>query len=365
MKKLTTILISCSLALAVTAVAAPPNKEEAAGGKKKQAQAAKPAKQMKQAPKSQPMPKQAAVKPQHVAKPQPVARPQSVAKQEHAMKSEAHSAKTKAAPVAQSAPVAPAVAKTESAAKVHGKKGPSPLAPGAATATTANPQVTEVKKEHNASKMKPAVAAKTAPANATAPAASTVTASQANLINPQPKPNAKPRLDTQAVQQIRTQRATFQAQPRPQQVPTATFNPGYRIQGADNWQGARYGVFRSYHPELHDRSWYHSHYNRVELFGGGYYYWNNGYWYPAWGYSPSEQYYAYDGPIYVGHHAEPPDRIIAQVQSYLQQQGYYRGEVDGLLGPLTREALTSYQNDYGLYPTAAIDEPTLESLGLS
>jgi peptidoglycan hydrolase-like protein with peptidoglycan-binding domain len=44
--------------------------------------------------------------------------------------------------------------------------------------------------------------------------------------------------------------------------------------------------------------------------------------------------------------------------------GYYKGEVDGLLGPLTREALTGYQADNGLYSTAAIDEPTLASLGM-
>jgi peptidoglycan hydrolase-like protein with peptidoglycan-binding domain len=103
----------------------------------------------------------------------------------------------------------------------------------------------------------------------------------------------------------------------------------------------------------------------VELIGGGYYYWNNGYWYPAWGYSPSAQYYVYDGPIYVGQRAEPPDQVIADVQAELQEMGYYRGEVDGLLGPLTREALTAYQADQGLATTAAIDEPTLDSLGLA
>jgi len=35
-----------------------------------------------------------------------------------------------------------------------------------------------------------------------------------------------------------------------------------------------------------------------------------------------------------------------------------------LLGPLTRQALTAYQADNGLYTTAAIDEPTLASLDL-
>ena len=64
----------------------------------------------------------------------------------------------------------------------------------------------------------------------------------------------------------------------------------------------------------------------------------------------------------MGHSAEPPDKVIADVQALLQEMGYYKGEVDGLLGPLTREALTAYQADQGLTTTAAIDEPTLDSL---
>ncbi len=44
--------------------------------------------------------------------------------------------------------------------------------------------------------------------------------------------------------------------------------------------------------------------------------------------------------------------------------GYYKGEVDGLLGPLTREALTGYQTDNGMTVTAVIDEPTLDSLNM-
>ena len=169
----------------------------------------------------------------------------------------------------------------------------------------------------------------------------------------------------QQVQTIKQQHVNFKAQPRPDRVPAVQFNVNYRIEGSDRWSGPQYEVFRSYHPERHDRNWYHSRYQRVELIGGGYYYWNNnGYWYPAWGYDPGNEYYAYDTPIYVGHRAEPPDRVIADVQSELQEMGYYQGEVDGLLGPLTREALTSYQADQGLQVTAVIDEPTLDSLGM-
>jgi hypothetical protein len=169
----------------------------------------------------------------------------------------------------------------------------------------------------------------------------------------------------QQVQQVKSQRANFRAQPKPQQVQAVTFNQNYRIEGSDRWQGQQYQVFRSYRPEWHDAGWYHSHYPNVSLIAGGYYFFNNGYWYPAWGYNPSAQYYAYDGPIYAGQRAVPPDQVIAQTQDLLQQMGYYRGEVDGLLGPLTREALAAYQADNGLTTTAAIDEPTLDSLGLA
>jgi Putative peptidoglycan binding domain len=167
------------------------------------------------------------------------------------------------------------------------------------------------------------------------------------------------------VQQIKAKHANFHAQPKPQQVPAVTFQQNYRIHGSDQWQGRQYEVFRSYHPERHDRGWYHSRYNRVELVGGGYYFWNAGYWYPAWGYEPSNEYYAYDAPIYVGQAAEPPDRVIANVQATLQEMGYYKGDVDGLLGPLTREALAGYQADQGLTQTEMIDEPTLDALGMS
>jgi hypothetical protein len=191
-------------------------------------------------------------------------------------------------------------------------------------------------------------------------------ASANNQQNVQANAGAKTkRLNPQQVQQVKSQHASFRAQPKPQQVPAVTFNQNYRIEGSEHWQGNQYEVFRSYHPEWHDEGWYHSHYPNVTLIAGGYYFFNNGYWFPAWGYSPSAQYYAYDGPIYTGQRAEPPDKVIADTQALLQQMGYYTGEVDGLLGPLTRQALASYQADNGLTTTSSIDEPTLASLGLA
>jgi hypothetical protein len=114
----------------------------------------------------------------------------------------------------------------------------------------------------------------------------------------------------------------------------------------------------------HDRSWWSNHYNRILLVNGGYYYWNSGFWYPAWGYDSGNAYYPYDGPIYAYNNL-PPNQVIGNVQLALQQQGYYHGAVDGLLGPLTRAAIADYQRDHGLYVTSAIDQPTLQSLGMA
>ena len=155
----------------------------------------------------------------------------------------------------------------------------------------------------------------------------------------------------------------LQTRTRPATVGAVTFQQNRRIHGSQNWQGQNYWAFRNYRPVWHERSWWNRHYNRVVFVYGGWYYWNAGWWYPAWGYAPNA-YYAYDGPIYA-YNGLPPDQAIANVQSALQQQGYYQGEVDGLLGPLTRAAIANYQRDHGLYITSAIDRPTLESLGMT
>ena len=148
-------------------------------------------------------------------------------------------------------------------------------------------------------------------------------------------------------------------------IVSVTYNQDYRITGANNWKGAHYEVFRTYRPQWHDRVWWNSNHKNVVLIGGGWYYWNAGYWYPAWGYDHSAAYYPYDGPIYVGKSAKPFDQIVADVQTVLQEQGLYKGEVDGLVGPQTREALTAYQTALGLEPTGAMDQPTLEQLGMA
>ena len=147
-------------------------------------------------------------------------------------------------------------------------------------------------------------------------------------------------------------------------IQSTQFQQNYRIQGSQNWQGQNYAAFQNYRGQWHDQGWWNSNYDRFVLIGGGWYFWNAGYWSPAWGYDSASSYYPYNGPIYAYNNL-PPDQVIANVQSTLQARGYYHGEIDGTLGPVTREALANYQRDHSLYTTEAIDEPTLASLGLS
>src|ERR1041385_6718401 len=168
----------------------------------------------------------------------------------------------------------------------------------------------------------------------------------------------------------------FQGQPRSSFVnrsggaPTAIQGQG-RAAFSNNWRGnsfagRQYWAFRNYQSQWHDSGWWNRHCDRI-VFVTVYshpfpFYFDAGYWYPAWGYY-ADAYYPYDGPIY-GYNDLPPDEIIANVQIELYNEGYYSGPIDGILGPDTQAAIADYQADQGLAVTAAIDEPTIESLGL-
>jgi hypothetical protein len=359
MKRFISLLIGCSMTMAVAAWAQQPEASATPEKKKnKQAEETKPAQ----------------------GQPAPNAR-ESQGKRErpNAAVNERNQGKRHEARENEPSANEPQTGASATPAAEHGKRARKEHAAG----TAASPAATAAKEENAAPSASPGQAregkkgmknraanakaspaaspASTAAASPAATAKTAVTGQQNAQVNPSGKPK---QVEQQKLQQIKTQHASFKAQPKPQQAPAVTFNQNYRIQEAQSWTGPQYEVFRTYHPERHDSGWYRSRFGRVELIGGGYYYFNNGYWYPAWGYDASAQYYAYDGPIYVGHQAKPWDQVIADVQAELQEMGYYRGEVDGLLGPLTREALRGYQNDQGLLVTAVIDEPTLDALGL-
>jgi hypothetical protein len=144
-------------------------------------------------------------------------------------------------------------------------------------------------------------------------------------------------------------------------------NRSRNVTVTNNWRGQsfngnQYAAFRNYHRQWHNQNWYRSHYDRLTFFGGGWYFWNSGYWYPAWGYNSGYN-YPYDGPIY-GYNNLSPDRVVVNVQSQLQRDGYYNGPIDGVLGRNTRQAIAAFQADHGLAVTSSVDEPTLATLGL-
>jgi len=391
MKKLISLLIGCSLVLAGAALAQQPQPDEQqqpSKGKRapKKAQAAqaqpganaakpqeRPATQTGATKERGPMKERAATN-EHAATNQPGPPRAEKGRKTHGGRESANTAETNVSGQATGEATTEPGAGKGRKGRAHEQTANAPATGTDVSGREAGTQPTHRGKQQAEERKKgmkqPAEAAKTSGSPAAAGAATGTNAVQppatAGQQNVQANAGAKMKKPApQQVQQAKTQRANFRAQPKPQQVQAVTFNQNHRIEGSDRWQGQQYEVFRSYRPEWHDSGWYHSHYPNVTLIAGGYYFFNQGYWYPAWGYNASAQYYAYDGPIYAGHGAQPPDQVIAQTQDLLQQMGYYRGEVDGLLGPMTREALTAYQTDNGLAPTAAIDQPTLDSLGLA
>lgn len=76
-------------------------------------------------------------------------------------------------------------------------------------------------------------------------------------------------------------------------------------------------------------------------------------------YAPA--YYA-PRPVVVGR--EVGGGVVVDVQRSLARKGYYRGVIDGDLGPQTRAAIREWQADCRMPVTGQLDTPTLRSLAL-
>ena len=53
---------------------------------------------------------------------------------------------------------------------------------------------------------------------------------------------------------------------------------------------------------------------------------------------------------------------VRQAQEVLQDQGLYKGQVDGKMGPQTKHAIAQFQKQKGLKQTAQLDQPTMSDL---
>jgi hypothetical protein len=110
-------------------------------------------------------------------------------------------------------------------------------------------------------------------------------------------------------------------------------------------------------------------------YGGGYCY--PGYYrryYPGYGYYPYGGYYGsgYGYPYNSSYGSRPyyssygySNNLIARVQQRLARAGYYRGAIDGVIGPRTRYAIRAYESRHGLPADGRIDNRLLATLGLA
>lgn len=63
--------------------------------------------------------------------------------------------------------------------------------------------------------------------------------------------------------------------------------------------------------------------------------------------------------------AQDLSMMVVRVQAALMRRGYYSGDIDGILGPMTRAGLKSFQKSEGLAQTGRMDIDTLTRLGIS
>jgi hypothetical protein len=135
----------------------------------------------------------------------------------------------------------------------------------------------------------------------------------------------------------------------------------------------------------HNRGWYYNpryYYrggSRVNFyFGGAFGYPYFGYpffGYPYYGYAPygygypGGAYYTYDPRgIYQGRvvnrSAAGKNSVAAQVQQQLAARGYYRGQIDGIVGDGTRRAIRNFERANNLPVDGQIDDQLLGAMGL-
>ena len=91
------------------------------------------------------------------------------------------------------------------------------------------------------------------------------------------------------------------------------------------------------------------------------------YGYYPYGYSsyyPSDYSYGYYGYNRPGYDSYANGSIVIQVQSRLARAGYYRGAIDGVMGPRTHYAIQAYERDHGLRVDGTISGQLLRNMGL-
>lgn len=108
--------------------------------------------------------------------------------------------------------------------------------------------------------------------------------------------------------------------------------------------------------------YYGYNYGPSVSFGFGYPSYGYGYGYP-YGYSSYPYRYNY-GSYYYNDYGYGNQSIVIAVQTRLARLGYYRGPIDGIMGPGTRWAIRAYERDHGLRVDGTISGPLVRNMGL-
>jgi hypothetical protein len=162
-------------------------------------------------------------------------------------------------------------------------------------------------------------------------------------------------------------------------APTAAFahgGGGGGHGGGGGWHGGgfgggggHFGGFAGHGFAAHEgahfaaHGWHRGHYG----YGGGYWGWYGdpySYDYPYYGY------YDYEDGDYSDAQTSPSEvapsvQTIVAVQKELAKLGYYHGQIDGIVGPETRKAISWFQSVDKLSVSGRIDDPTLKALQIS
>lgn len=201
---------------------------------------------------------------------------------------------------------------------------------------------------------------------------------------------AKPEKKASVSRSNRSAAHTTQVARQNQNMSGTRYYGGTRYTGARAYAGRQYSGTR-YYPSgtRYNNNYYGA--GRGYYYGGGYpnYSYYSGYPYSNWGvsggyypysyyggypYSGYNNYYSYSGGYpYSGYNSysyyTPTYRYsgstVAAVQQRLGRLGYYRGTVDGVIGPQTRNAIAAFESRNGLAVDGTIDRAVLDRLGLS
>ena len=138
--------------------------------------------------------------------------------------------------------------------------------------------------------------------------------------------------------------------------------------------GGHFGGFAGHGVAAHEGAHFAAHGGHGGRYGYGGGYLGGG---PYWGYGDP---YSYDYPYYGDYdyndgdysdaqtspsEVAPSEQTIVAVQKELAKLGYYHGQIDGIVGPNTRKAISWFQSVDKLSVSGRIDDPTLKALQIS